>query len=574
MNEFEKLGIIPGILKAIEVAGYQTPTPIQAEAIPLIFANKDVLGTAQTGTGKTAAFAIPLLQNVYSARKYDKEKLTRVLVLTPTRELANQVFESFKEYSQFLNIKNLCVFGGVSKRPQSANLIKGTDVLVATPGRLLDLMTDGVVNLTNVKYFVLDEADQMLDMGFINDVKKIIAKMPRERQTMLFSATMPKEVLDLANSILNEPVRIAITPVATTLDTIKDKVYFVSQRQKANLLVNLIQNTGYNQVLVFVRTKRNVDKVAKELLANNIKADAIHSNKSQAARTRALGDFKSGSIEVLVATDIAARGLDIAALPYVYNFDLPEMPETYIHRIGRTGRAGLEGIAISFCDNGERHLLRDIEKHIGRKIEVIAGHPFESKNVETNAEHDEYNIAKVNRNRKERVIKENTKPLPSKHLKSRDNERRHDRQERRKTERTNDPFIKDGSRPYIKNNYGISSEINTSNQSIIEDDSVNKKKNFSRNNIFGRRTSDAVKRNSRPHSKSGSQSSESSRSGSDFSGTDSNSKFLKTEKPSRYGRHSNSGRSRSEGNTGNINNRRQNRQVPHSGKSSNRGGKK
>lgn len=413
MNEFEKLGISPGVMKAITLAGYDAPTPIQLKAIPLLLDKKDILATAQTGSGKTAAFAIPLLQHVHLAKKTESERAIKVLVLTPTRELANQVFESFKQYSRFLNVKNLVVFGGVSKRIQTSNLQKETDVLIATPGRLLDLMNDRVVDLSKVKHLVLDEADQMLDMGFINDVKKIISKTPQERQTLLFSATMPKEVDALAKSILHQSVRIEITPDTTTVDSVEDYIYFVGQKQKINLLIHLIKSKGYNQTLVFVRTKRNVEKVAKELRANDIKTEAIHSNKSQAARTRALSDFKAGRVEVLVATDIAARGIDIIALPFVYNFDLPELPTTYIHRIGRTGRAGLGGSAISFCDNGERHLLKDIEKHIGRKIEVIKGHPYEVEfKSETPIDPRDIVIAKANRNRKERVMSENSANSP------------------------------------------------------------------------------------------------------------------------------------------------------------------
>ena len=412
MEKFERLGINPNIIRAIKEAGYEVPTPIQEQAIPIVLEGKDVLGTAQTGTGKTAAFAIPLIQRVFEHRKKDEHRQISVLVLSPTRELANQIYESFNVYSRFLNVKNLVVFGGVSKRPQSSNLARGTDVLIATPGRLLDLMHDKDVNLSHVKHLVIDEADQMLDMGFIKDVRKIISKTPSERQTLFFSATMPKDVTDLAKTILREPVRIEVVPTTTTLECIEDVVYFVNQKRKIELLTELIKGKGYNQTLVFVRTKRNVDKIVKSLVSSNIKADAIHSNKSQNARTRALSDFKAGKTEVLVATDIAARGIDIAALPYVYNYDLPELSETYIHRIGRTGRAGLGGKAISFCDIGEKHLLHSIEKLIGRKISVENKHDFLPEEIET--ETPEYSIAKTNRNRKPRVREANEVESPNK----------------------------------------------------------------------------------------------------------------------------------------------------------------
>lgn len=373
---FHELGLIYPILKAIELANYQTPTPIQLQTIPPLLEGLDVLGSAQTGTGKTAAFAIPILQRL-SQNKINgpHQRRIRVLVLTPTRELANQIGDNFTIYSKYLNLKNTVIFGGVSQRKQEDVLYRGVDILIATPGRLLDLIGQGIVSLQHVEYLVLDEADQMLDMGFIKDVQKIIGYVPIKRQTMLFSATMPKAIEVLSQTILNNPIRIAITPVTKTIDAIKQQLYYVDKKSKSALLIHLIKASRMQSVLVFTRTKHGANKVTKDLITSGIKAEAIHGNKSQSARELALSNFKKGKTTVLVATDIAARGLDITALSYVFNYDLPEVAETYIHRIGRTGRAGLSGIAISFCDILEKKYLKDIEKHIQRPIEVILDHP-------------------------------------------------------------------------------------------------------------------------------------------------------------------------------------------------------
>lgn len=379
---FESLGIIDRILKSVVLAGYKEPTPIQVDAIPVLLEKKDLLGSAQTGTGKTAAFAIPILQNIFQNNDLTKVRQIEALVLTPTRELATQIAENFTIYSKYLNIKNTTVFGGVSQKKQEEALRKGVDVLIATPGRLQDLMNQGIISLNHVKYLVLDEADQMLDMGFIKDVKNILKVIPTDRQTMLFSATMPKSIELLAKEILKDPVRIAITPVTKTLDLINQTVYHVAKKQKTKLLVQLIHEMNMTSVLVFTRTKHNANRVVKELALENVVAEPIHGNKSQQARERALSNLKSGKTKILVATDIAARGIDIEALDYVFNYDLPQVPETYIHRIGRTGRAGLSGKTIAFCDPAEMKLLQDIEKHIQTKIKVIQ-HDFVGQDIKT-----------------------------------------------------------------------------------------------------------------------------------------------------------------------------------------------
>lgn len=381
MKKFEQLGIIEPILKAIEKVGYLNPTPIQEKAIPLLLASKDILGSAQTGTGKTAAFAIPILQHLFLSPNKDGKRNIRALVLAPTRELAIQTADNFTLYSKYINIKNVVIYGGVPQKKQEFALSKGTDILVATPGRLLDLINQKIINLSQVEFFVLDEADQMLDMGFIKDVNKIVSFVKKERQTMLFSATMPKKIEELSNQILKNPIRIAVTPVTETLDLINQYLYHVAKKQKTNLLIHLILEKKMDSVLVFSRTKHGANKIVKDLLISNIKAEAIHGNKSQTAREKALANFKLGRTNVLVATDIAARGIDIEALSYVFNYDLPEVPEIYIHRIGRTGRAGLNGQAMAFCDPQERDLLKAIEKHIGAKLSVIEDHPFSLQNI-------------------------------------------------------------------------------------------------------------------------------------------------------------------------------------------------
>ncbi len=371
---FKKLDIIEPILKAVAAEGYTIPTPIQQQAIPLVLQRKDLLGCAQTGTGKTAAFAIPILQILHEQKPMAPG--IKVLILTPTRELAIQIDESFAAYGKHTGIHHTVIFGGVSQLHQTNALRRGVDVLVATPGRLLDLMTQGYVRLDKLQIFVLDEADRMLDMGFIHDVKKIIAKLPAKRQTLFFSATMPPEIQKLANVLLTNPSKVEVTPPSSTVDKIEQSLYHVGKAEKPELLLHLLQDKSIRTALVFTRTKHGADKVVKILQRYNIRAAAIHGNKSQNARQAALTDFKNGTLRVLVATDIAARGIDIDELTHVFNFDLPNVPETYVHRIGRTGRAGNTGIAISFASVDEREELRDIQKLISKIIPVIHGHPF------------------------------------------------------------------------------------------------------------------------------------------------------------------------------------------------------
>jgi len=373
---FKDLGLLEPILKALEKEGYEKPTPIQASAIPHILAKKDLLGCAQTGTGKTAAFAIPMLQNLSNSSTQTGRKPIRALILTPTRELAIQIQESFAAYGKFLALKNLVIFGGVNQNPQVDNLQRGVDILVATPGRLLDLMNQGYVKLDALEIFVLDEEDRMLDMGFVQDVKRIISKIPQKRQTLFFSATMPKEIQHLADSILRNPIKVEVTPVSTTAETIEQSLFYVNKEAKKDLLKHLLKDQSIETALVFTRTKHGADKLVKFLLKQQISAQAIHGNKSQNARQTALTNFKNRTTRVLVATDIAARGIDVDELTHVVNFELPEVPETYVHRIGRTGRAGHSGISFSFCDEEETINLRDIQKVIGKNIPVNDEHPF------------------------------------------------------------------------------------------------------------------------------------------------------------------------------------------------------
>jgi len=374
---FKDLKLIEPLLRAVRAEGYETPSPIQQQAIPLLLAGRDILGCAQTGTGKTAAFALPILQTLYKQKSNDaRKRLLRALILTPTRELALQITESFHAYGRYTGLKTVCVFGGVSQVPQVEALRAGVDILVATPGRLNDLIGQGLCDLSTVSIFTLDEADRMLDMGFINDVKKVIAKIPAERQTLLFSATMPKEIEALAATILKNPAKVAVTPQATTVDAIEQWVYFVDKHNKINLLIGLLEDPEVESALTFTRTKHGADKLCKALCQAGIDARAIHGNKSQNARQAALQEFKSGIIRVLVATDIAARGIDIEELSHVINYELPNEPETYVHRIGRTGRAGLSGIALSLCDFDEMAYLKDIQKLIRQEIEVVDGHPW------------------------------------------------------------------------------------------------------------------------------------------------------------------------------------------------------
>jgi ATP-dependent RNA helicase RhlE len=378
MTTFDQLNLVEPILRALKAEGYTTPTPIQQQAIPILLQGKDLLGCAQTGTGKTAAFAIPILQLLYKQEQKSPSKRRRIkaLILTPTRELAIQIEESFNAYGKHTGLKSTVIFGGVSQHSQVDRLNRGIDILIATPGRLLDLMQQGFVHLNELQFFVLDEADRMLDMGFVNDVKKVIAKLPHKRHSLFFSATMPPIIQSLADSILHQPSKIEVTPVSSTADTIVQSLYYVSKTDKKRLLIHLLQTEKINSVLVFTRTKHGADRVVKDLDKAGIKAAAIHGNKSQNARQAALSDFKTGKIKVLLATDIASRGIDIDALSHVINFELPNIPETYVHRIGRTGRAGFNGIAFSFCDEEEFGELKDIQKLIGKQIPVNESHPF------------------------------------------------------------------------------------------------------------------------------------------------------------------------------------------------------
>jgi ATP-dependent RNA helicase RhlE len=372
---FENLNLIEPILQALKTEGYTQPTPIQEKSIPIVLDRRDLLGCAQTGTGKTAAFAIPILQILHTEKEQGPRNI-KALILTPTRELAIQIEESFIAYGRHTNLKTLVIFGGVSQHHQVIALKAGVDILVATPGRLLDLMNQKFISLQNIKIFVLDEADRMLDMGFVNDVKKLITKIPVKRQTLFFSATMPGEIQKLADTILSNPMKVEVAPVSSTATTIKQCVYMVDGKDKKKLLLHLLKDQSIKSVLVFTRTKHGADRVVKDLNGMGIDAEAIHGNKSQNARQRALTNFKARITRILVATDIAARGIDIDELSHVVNYELPNIPETYVHRIGRTGRAGNSGIAISFCDADEKDYLKDINKLIGKPIPVITEHPF------------------------------------------------------------------------------------------------------------------------------------------------------------------------------------------------------
>jgi ATP-dependent RNA helicase RhlE len=375
---FNNLQLIEPVLRALHQEGYTTPTPIQQQAIPSILEGRDLKGCAQTGTGKTAAFAIPLLQLIYQDKQNNPSSNSiKALILTPTRELAIQIEESFNAYGRFLHLRHLVVFGGVSQASSVTKLKRGVDILVATPGRLLDLMQQGHVSLRDIRYFVLDEADRMLDMGFVHDVKRIISKLPSQKQTLFFSATMPFEIGALAKSILKNPVNVEVTPVATTAETINQVIYHAEKKDKAPLLKHILADSEIKTALIFTRTKHGADKLSKYLNQSGIRSEAIHGNKSQGARQNALTNFKSRKTRVLVATDIAARGIDVDDLTHVVNFELPNVPETYVHRIGRTGRAGANGNAISFCDYEERLLLKDIQKLIRQVIPVADGHPYQ-----------------------------------------------------------------------------------------------------------------------------------------------------------------------------------------------------
>ncbi len=378
---FEQLELIEPIQKALTKEGYTIPTPIQAEAIPYVLDGYDLLGCAQTGTGKTAAFSIPIIQNLYNERQHGKVRGIKALILTPTRELAIQIGESFTAYGKYTGVRHTVIFGGVGQKPQTDALERGVDVLIATPGRLLDLINQGFISLKYLDYFVLDEADRMLDMGFIHDIKRILPLLPKKRQSLFFSATMPPEIERLAGTILHEPQKVEVTPASSTVDKIDQSVYFVEKAEKVSLLTHLLKDSSLESVLVFTRTKHGADKVARVLAKANIGAEAIHGNKSQTARQRALTNFKDHTTRVLIATDIAARGIDVDHLSHVINYELPNVPETYVHRIGRTGRAGRSGVAYSFCDAEEVPYLKDIQKLIGKQIPVAGGNEFETADV-------------------------------------------------------------------------------------------------------------------------------------------------------------------------------------------------
>jgi ATP-dependent RNA helicase RhlE len=374
--QFQSLNIIDPILRSLKEEGYVNPTPIQEQAIPIVLNRTDLMGCAQTGTGKTAAFAIPILQLLSANKINDKKRKIRSLIVTPTRELAIQINESFKTYGKYTGLTSAVIFGGVNQNPQIASLQAGVDILIATPGRLLDLMNQRYISLKEIEIFVLDEADRMLDMGFIHDVKRLLVALPTKRQSLFFSATMPPEIIKLSNTILYNASKVMVTPNSTTAETVKQFIYFVDKGNKNALLVDVLKDKNIKTALVFTRTKHGADKVVKILDKHKIKAEAIHGNKAQNARQRALNNFKDQTTRVLVATDIAARGIDVDDLEYVINFELPNIAETYVHRIGRTGRAGANGTAYSFCDAEEKEYLRDIEKLISRKIPIIDNHDY------------------------------------------------------------------------------------------------------------------------------------------------------------------------------------------------------
>ncbi len=373
---FNDLGLIDPIKKALSDEGYLIPTPIQQQSIPILLKGNDLLGCAQTGTGKTAAFAIPIIQFLYNKPAAEGKKQIKALILTPTRELAIQIYESFNTYGKYTGLKSAVIFGGVSQSAQVETLKRGIDILIATPGRLLDLIGQGFISLKSLEFFVLDEADRMLDMGFVHDVKRIITRIPEKRQSLFFSATMPPSIMDLAHSILKNPLRVEVTPESTTAESVTQKVFFVEKNNKRYLLEYILEQDNVERLLVFTKTKHGANKVVKNLESTGIRAEAIHGNKSQVARQNALTNFKNHKTRVLVATDIAARGLDIDDLTHVVNYELPNIPETYVHRIGRTGRAGASGVAFSFCDQEEWSLLKDIQKLINFSIDVMETHPY------------------------------------------------------------------------------------------------------------------------------------------------------------------------------------------------------
>ena len=399
--KFEDLNLHPTLLKAVKDQNYINPTAIQEEAIPLILKDNDVLGTAQTGTGKTAAFALPILHHLINEKSNNNKTKIRALVVTPTRELAIQIGDNFTNYAKYNNIKNTVIFGGVKQGTQTNALANGVDVLVATPGRLLDLMGQGFISLNDIGYFVLDEADRMLDMGFINDIKKLLEKLPKNRQSLFFSATMPNSILTLSNTILRNPKKIAVHQVSTTAETIQQSIYYTNKSDKKDLLFHILKNKDINQILVFSRTKHGADRIVRNLQKNNIEAAAIHGDKSQNQRQRALQSFKDYKVRVLVATDIAARGIDIDKLSYVLNYDIPNEPETYVHRIGRCGRAGEKGVSISICEPEENVYAKDIEKLIKQKIEAVQNHPFPQTEKPMNAQQKKESEKEKNRKKQE-----------------------------------------------------------------------------------------------------------------------------------------------------------------------------
>lgn len=420
--KFEDLNLHPSLLRAVSNQKYITPTAIQQKAIPLVLNREDVLGSAQTGTGKTAAFALPILDHLIKEKQNNNKGKIRALVVTPTRELAIQIGENFTAYSKYNDIKNTVIFGGVKQLKQTNRLKNGVDVLVATPGRLLDLMGQGYISLKDVAYFVLDEADRMLDMGFIHDIKKVIEKLPKQRQSLFFSATMPNNIIALSNTILSNPKKVAVHQVSTTAETIQQSIYYTNKSDKKDLLFHILKDMNINQILVFSRTKHGADRIVRNLTKKHIKAAAIHGDKSQNTRQRALQSFKNNDIRVLVATDIAARGIDIDKLSYVLNYDIPNEPETYVHRIGRCGRAGEKGISISICDAEENAYTRGIEKLIKQKISEIQNHPFPQTDKPMNAQQKK-EFEKEKQRRKQEFFNNRNKKRNSKNYNKRNNRR-------------------------------------------------------------------------------------------------------------------------------------------------------
>lgn len=419
---FEDLKLHRNITEVLKEENYVAPTPIQQQAIPIILEEHDLVGCAQTGTGKTAAFAIPILNYLHPiVGSKNKRKVIRTLVLAPTRELAHQILDSFDTYGRYMNTKAMVIYGGVNQVPQVNKIKEGVDILIATPGRLLDLHKQGYIDLNHLHHLVIDEADQMLDMGFINDVKKIIKLTPDNRQTLLFSATMPAAIRELADQFLKKPKFVSVTPVSSTAEKVNQKVYMVQKEDKRKLLIHLLQEEKISNVLVFVRTKHSADNVVKALKKNEITAEAIHGDKSQTARLRVLDEFKNKKISVLVATDIAARGIDIDLLPYVINFDIPNVPETYVHRIGRTGRAGNEGLAISFCGKDEVTYWKDIEKLTRQQIKVVKDNPFPFREYT-----EEEKTAKLNDRRNPKKQNTGQKPAGTSNAKKASNSRKSD----------------------------------------------------------------------------------------------------------------------------------------------------